>query len=200
MPRAEPEKKVEARRLVEHDGVSLAEAADRVGVNRGTVRAWQKTDEENGDGWALAGEQSSAQKARADVLSPEERQALAERARRAAEAKWENRRRSEADAAGVVASAIRQQMMNVLPRIAAAALEDSSSAADTAGMRYQRLTTGLKAEAIAYAVLLDKADRLAGVDSALLAEQPSSDPESDLADVVSLWKSIEDRPAKPRAV
>lgn len=199
MPRAEPQKKVEARRLVEHDGASLAEAADRVGVNRGTVRAWQKADEAKGDGWALAGE-SAAQKARADALSPEERQALAERARRSAEAKWENRRRSEADAAGVVASAIRQQMMNVLPRIAAAALEDSSSATDTAGMRYHRLTTGLKAEAIAYAVLLDKADRLAGVDSALLAEQPGSDPESDLADVVSLWKSIEDRPAKSRAV
>jgi transposase len=193
MPAGNPQKRAEARRLVEQDGRSLREVAADLGVDEKTVRRWQKADEANGDGWALAGE-SAAQKARADALSPEERQALVERARRAAEAKWENRRRAEADAAGVVASAIRQQIMNVLPRIAAAALEDSSSAVDTAGMRYQRLTTGMKAEAIAYAVLLDKADRLAGVDSALLADdQAGSDPASDFAEARALVEGIEER-------
>ena len=180
----------ESRRLVEEHGKSLPEAAAIVGVNARTVRRWQKADEQAGDPWALGG-RSAEQRARAAGLTDEQRAELAERARQAAALRWENRRRAEADAAGVAASALRQQTMNALPRLAASLLEDGSQA-DTAGLRPSRLAMTVKSLAIAYAVMLDKADRLAGVDAVALVDGHDTG-EVDLAEVQTLFAQVRER-------
>lgn len=188
MPADKRKERSEARRLVEAEGRSLKEAAGQVGVDERTVRRWQKDDEARGDPWALGG-QSAEQKARAVGLSDADRERLAEQARKAAALRWENRRRAEADAAGVMAGRLRENLLNTLPRYAASLLEEGSDV-DTLGMRPQRLSASAKNLVVAYAVALDKADRLAGVDAAALAE----DAVSDFAEVQTLFATIRDRP------
>lgn len=187
-----PKERAEARRLVEEAGRSLTAAAAEVGVDERSVRRWQRADERAGNPWRLAGS-SAAQKARADAMSPEERADLVERARQATALRWENRRRAEADAAGVMASSLRQQLMNTLPQYARALLEEGTEG-DTAGIRPMRLASAVKQLGIAYAVSLDKADRLAGVEPAALVDGPGDgDGVGDLMEAQSLFAEIQTR-------
>jgi transposase len=165
-----------ARELVE-DGLSLSEAAERLGVNERTVRRWQKVDEAEGAGWAFAGS-SADTKAREDAKTAEERRAQVERARRATQIRWQNRREGEADAAGVAASSARQRLMDTLPRIAAAVAQDQGPLA----VQLSRVGREL---AIMYGILTDKADKLSGAD--VRVTQVSEEGYSgDLAEVLSL--------------
>lgn len=189
---ANPEKRAEVRRLVEVDGMSLTKAAQQLGLGARTVRRWQQDDERAGDPWALSG-QSAEQKARMDALSDEERAQVAERARQAVARRWENRRREEADSAGLAATALRMQMQNMLPHLASSMLENGSPA-DTDGMRPQRLATAVKAMVVGYAVMVDKADKLTGFDQAgTELSDVDGDPVAGVNEAVTLLADIRAR-------
>lgn len=194
MARAQPDKRREARRLVEEEGLSLAEAAAQVGSNDTTVRRWQKADEIAGNGWHLTGE-SAVQKARSDAMTDEQRKANVERARRASLAWSEARRRDEAAAAGVLAQQLRVQAQNALPHYARSLLEENSDN-DTQGARSQRIAAGIKSMVVNYAIALDKADGLAGFGkSGLLVEAEPPETADDVDETVALLSVIRDRRA-----
>jgi transposase-like protein len=116
MPSAlDPQKRAEARSLVERDGVSLAEAARRLGVGVSTVRRWQKANEQDGDGWRFAG--SPTARAAAGELHPaprrtaEQNRELTERARAATAHRWQLRQQDAADGFGEAAVQARQMAM-----------------------------------------------------------------------------------------
>lgn len=187
----EADKRTEARRLVEDERLSLLAAAERVGVSEKTVRRWQKLDEAAGDGWVLPDGRSGKAKARAESMTVEERMAASERARKITENRWANRRGPEADAAGSLAVALREQIANILPRVGASVID----AEESVGLLPQRLSSTAKNLVIAYAVALDKADLLAGVNEAALAPDELA-VDDEVAQARSLLDGIEARRLK----
>lgn len=185
MPRAEPGKRAEARRLCEEERSTLAAAADRVGISRGTVRQWQKDDEQAGDPWHLHGI-SAAQRDKAAAEGPEAQLERTERARRATRSRWADQRAQEADYFGTLTGGIRQTAAEA---ITAARTAIATRDADQT-VKWAR---ALRDFAVTGGIFADKADKLADVSSAPSIVAINDDTyQNDLAEVLSLVDRIDE--------
>lgn len=184
MPRAEPGKRAEARRLVEDQKLSLVVAAERLGLNASTVRAWQKQDEKAGDPWTMHG-LSAAQHDRQAGLPEEERRAATERGRRSTTNRWADRRSQEADYFGTLTGGIRQTAAEAITAARTAiAMRDAD---DT--VKWAR---ALRDFAVTGGIFGDKADKFAGLASSPSVVAISDDTyRDDLAEVLSLVDRID---------
>jgi transposase len=190
------EKRRQVRRLVEEDGLSMVEAARRSEVSERSVIRWQAQDAAAGDPWRLKGEASRVAKERQDALSDEEKLRRSERARRAALAWSEASRQTRAAALGVRLQQVELELQRTLPEYAES-LGEVGRADDSVGLRPQRLATSIKSLILGMAILIDKADQLAGFGkSGLVVEADPVDVEGDVASAaVTLLAEIRERRA-----
>lgn len=108
------EKRAQARVLFEEQAMSLRDIGRQLGISRETVRRWSS---DSADPWTKPMIAKGSDGQRRPAPSTEEVEAArlrAEKARQEARTRWALRRSEEADAAGIVASAVRQKILNLV--------------------------------------------------------------------------------------